>query len=87
MLSPPATHRVSTSPSRALTHGSRLPACVACAQAVTFLHVTMQRGLSPQQAALALVDEALSQESVTPPTRDNITLLLVQFAPMPGSAA
>jgi hypothetical protein len=50
------------------------------------LQVAMEKGLSPQQAAQALTEEALSANSVTPATRDNITVLVVQFAPMPSSA-
>jgi len=50
-------------------------------QAVTFLQVALSKGLSLEQAALALIDEALAADSVTPPTRDNVTVLLVQFAP------
>lgn len=48
------------------------------------LQVAMEKGLSPQQAAQALAEEALSAHSVTPATRDNITVLVVQFAPMPN---
>jgi hypothetical protein len=51
------------------------------------LQVAMEKGLSPQQAAQALTEEALSAHSVTPATRDNITVLVVQFAPMPEKAA
>lgn len=51
------------------------------------LQVAMEKGLSPQQAAQALTEEALSAHSVTPATRDNITVLVVQFAPMPSLAA
>lgn len=50
------------------------------------LQVAMEKGLSPQQAAQALTEEALSAHSVTPATRDNITVLVVQFAPMPAYA-
>eukprot|EP00775_Hariotina_reticulata_P007477 gene7477-7686_t len=55
-------------------------------QAVTFLQVALSKGLSLEQAALALIDEALAADSVTPPTRDNVTVLLVQFAPALPSA-
>lgn len=51
------------------------------------VQVAMEKGLSPQQAAQALTEEALSAHSVTPATRDNITVLVVQFAPMPSPAA
>jgi hypothetical protein len=47
----------------------------------------MEKGLSPQQAAQALTEEALSAHSVTPATRDNITVLVAQFAPAPLSSA
>lgn len=55
-------------------------------QAVTFLHVAMDKGLSPQAAALALVDELLSPTTTAVPTSDNVTVLVVQFAPMPDVA-
>jgi serine/threonine protein phosphatase PrpC len=46
----------------------------------------MDKGLTPQQAAQALVEEALSANSVTPATRDNVTVMVVQFAPLPSCA-
>lgn len=55
-------------------------------QAVTFLHVAMDKGLSPQAAALALVDEVLAPTATARPTMDNVTVLVVQFAPMPDVA-
>lgn len=58
-----------------------------CCYLVYLLQVAMEKGLSPQQAAQALTEEALSAHSVTPATRDNITVLVVQFAPMPTSSA
>eukprot|EP00878_Enallax_costatus_P007901 GHUV01008266.1.p1 GENE.GHUV01008266.1~~GHUV01008266.1.p1 ORF type:complete len:250 (+),score=87.35 GHUV01008266.1:378-1127(+) len=60
--------------------------CMSNQQAVTFLHVAMDKGLSPQAAALALVDEVLSPTTTAMPTSDNVTVLVVQFAPMPDVA-
>lgn len=54
-----------------------------CCQAVTYLAVAMEKGLSPQDAALALVEEVLDPRSSTPASTDNITVMVVQFAPMP----
>lgn len=51
------------------------------------VQVGMDKGLSPQQAAQALVEEALSAHSVTPASRDNVTVLIVQFAPLPDKAS
>jgi hypothetical protein len=56
-------------------------------QAVTYLSVALERGLSPHDAVLALVEEVLDPHSSTPASTDNITALLVQFAPMPGVSA
>lgn len=61
--------------------------CMSNQQAVTFLHVAMDKGLSPQAAALALVDEVLAPTATARPTMDNVTVLVVQFAPMPDVAA
>jgi hypothetical protein len=52
-------------------------------QAVTYLSVALERGLSPNDAVLALVEEVLDPNSSTSASTDNITALLVQFAPMP----
>jgi hypothetical protein len=56
-------------------------------QAVTYLSVALERGLSPNDAVLALVEEVLDPNSSTPASTDNITALLVQFAPMPEVSA
>lgn len=49
------------------------PFCLLHVYPFPALQVAMEKGLSPQQAAQALTEEALSAHSVTPATRDNIT--------------
>jgi hypothetical protein len=62
------------------------PTLCCVARANPLGQVAMSKGLAPQQAAQALVEEALSAHSVTPASRDNVTVMVVQFAPCPGPA-
>lgn len=64
-----------------------LPGCLSLPQAVTYVSVALERGMSPGDAALALVEEVLDPHSATPASSDNITALCVQFAPMPEVSA
>ncbi|WIA31915.1 hypothetical protein OEZ86_002775 [Tetradesmus obliquus] len=61
--------------------------CMSNQQAVTYVSVALERGMSPGDAALALVEEVLDPHSATPASSDNITALCVQFAPMPEVSA
>eukprot|EP00882_Tetradesmus_deserticola_P000651 GHRQ01000710.1.p1 GENE.GHRQ01000710.1~~GHRQ01000710.1.p1 ORF type:complete len:379 (+),score=140.48 GHRQ01000710.1:319-1455(+) len=61
--------------------------CMTNQQAVTYLSVALEKGLTPHDAVLALVEEVLDPHSRTPASADNVTALLVQFAPMPDVSA
>lgn len=80
----PETHphqQPHTSPSPLCRHPS------PTAQAVNFVHTLLSRGYAPREVATALVDECLAAEqTVTPVSMDNVTVLLVLLEGMPEEA-
>jgi len=55
-------------------------------QAVSFIRTLLRQGNTPQQVALALVDECLARDTITPASQDNITVLIVAFEAAPAAA-